>query len=82
MAEYARHVRVSADFLTTVFHLEEQDGLILIPYRDGNNNVVSIQVRRQLERNKTGRDTRFFWKQGGTCLYGAWMLSEWGTGRR
>jgi integrase len=78
MAEYARHVRVSADFLTTVFHLEEQDGLILIPYRDGNNNVVSIQVRRQLERNKTGRDTRFFWKQGGTCLYGAWMLSEWG----
>jgi hypothetical protein len=77
LAEYSRYLRVPIDFLTSAFSLEEKDGLLLIPYRDESDNVVSVQARRQLAKNKTGRDTRFFWKQGKPYLYGAWRLAEW-----
>jgi putative DNA primase/helicase len=77
LAQYSRYLHVPVDFLTAAFYLEEEDGLVLIPYLDESKNLISVQARTQLEKSKTGADKRFFWKQGKPYLYGAWRLPEW-----
>jgi len=75
LAEYAKYLNLSQDFLSKSFQLEETSKGIAFPYRDENGNRVSAQIRYRLDKGK-GKDNRFSWK-GGPYLYGAWYIPKW-----
>lgn len=75
LAEYYTYVNLPQEFMA-IFHLEETQKGIAIPYRDENSAVVGVQLRHRFEKGK-GRDARFSWKEGKPYLYGAWALPRW-----
>lgn len=76
LAQYAHYVNLPEDFLGKTFHLEETSKGIVTPYKDEGGNVVSVQARHRLAKDKR-KDARFFWKEGKPYLYGAWALPRW-----
>jgi len=54
----------------------ESSPAVKIPYRDSNNEEVTANFRRHLEKG-TGGDVRFKWKAGSKkLLYGLWRLKQ------
>jgi hypothetical protein len=74
VAQYADFCALPESFLVEKFSLVNGESGVEIPYRNEQGEIISVQRRHKLEKDRK-KDQRFTWRKGDKILpYGLWLL--------